>query len=75
MMEKIKNFTARIAVVGLGYVGLPLALEFGRKFDVVGFDVKSSRLEMLRKGVDNTLESSPEDLRNAEKLRYSGNME
>ena len=75
MMEKIKNFTARIAVVGLGYVGLPLALEFGRKFDVVGFDIKSSRLEMLRKGVDNTLESSPEDLRNAEKLRYSGNME
>ncbi len=75
MIEKIKNFTARIAVVGLGYVGLPLAVEFGRKFDVVGFDVKSSRLEMLRKGVDNTLESSPEDLRNAEKLRYSGNME
>ena len=75
MMEKIKNFTARIAVVGLGYVGLPLALEFGRKFDVVGFDIKSSRLEMLRKGVDNTLESSPEDLKNAEKLRYSGDME
>ncbi|MBE6385877.1 MAG: nucleotide sugar dehydrogenase [Lentisphaerae bacterium] len=74
-MEKIKNFTARIAVVGLGYVGLPLALEFGRKFDVVGFDIKSSRLEMLRKGVDNTLESSPEDLKNAEKLRYSGDME
>ena len=75
MMEKIKNFTARIAVVGLGYVGLPLALEFGRKFDVVGFDIKSSRLEMLRKGVDNTLETAPEDLKNAEKLRYSGDME
>ncbi|MBR2873219.1 MAG: nucleotide sugar dehydrogenase, partial [Lentisphaeria bacterium] len=74
-MEKIKNFTARIAVVGLGYVGLPLALEFGRKFDVVGFDIKSSRLEMLRKGVDNTLETAPEDLKNAEKLRYSGDME
>ena len=75
MIEKIKNFTARIAVVGLGYVGLPLAVEFGRKFDVVGFDVKSSRLEMLRNGVDNTLEITSEELRSAGKLRYSGDIE
>ena len=48
MINRIKNYTVKIAVVGLGYVGLPLAVEFGRKFDVVGFDVKTSRLEMLR---------------------------
>ena len=75
MIEKIKNFTAKIAVVGLGYVGLPLAVEFGRKFDVVGFDVKSSRLEMLRNGVDNTLEITSEELGQAQNLRYSGNID
>ena len=75
MMEKIKNFTAKIAVVGLGYVGLPLAVEFGRKFDVVGFDVKTDRLDMLRRGVDLTLETSSEDLRAAEFLRYSSDLE
>ncbi|MBR2372745.1 MAG: nucleotide sugar dehydrogenase [Lentisphaeria bacterium] len=72
MISKIKNNTAKIAVVGLGYVGLPLAVEFGRKFDVVGFDVKPDRLEMLRSGVDTTLESSAEELKNARFLRYSG---
>lgn len=72
MIEKIKNNSVKIAVIGLGYVGLPLAVEFGRKFDVVGFDVKPERLEMLRRGVDNTLESSAEDLKNAGFLRYSG---
>ena len=75
MIDKIKNFTAKIAVVGLGYVGLPLAVEFGRKFDVVGFDVKKDRLEMLRRGVDVTLETSAEDLKAARYLRYSCDME
>ena len=75
MIEKIKNFTAKIAIVGLGYVGLPLAVEFGRKFDVVGFDVKADRLEMLRRGVDVTLETSSEDLKAAEFLRYSSDID
>ena len=74
MMEKIKNFTAKIAIIGLGYVGLPLAVEFGRKFDVVGFDVKTDRLEMLRRGIDVTLETSSEDLKAAEFLRYSNDI-
>ena len=62
MLEKIRSREARIAVIGLGYVGLPLAVEFGREYDTVGFDVKESRLEELRRGGDSTLETSPEAL-------------
>lgn len=73
ILEKIRTGTVRIGVIGLGYVGLPLAVEFGRKYDVVGFDVKPARLEMLRRGVDETLETSSEELRDAVHLKYSGN--
>ena len=48
----------RLAVIGLGYVGLPLAVEFGKRRAVVGFDVKEKRLEELRSGIDRTLEVS-----------------
>ena len=75
MLQKIKSGEIKIAVIGLGYVGLPLAVEFGKKFDTVGFDKKVSRLEMLRRGVDTTLETSPEDLKAAAKLRYSDNID
>ena len=46
----------RIGIVGLGYVGLPLAVEFGRKYPTVGFDVKAARIEELEGGTDSTLE-------------------
>ncbi len=46
----------KIAVIGLGYVGLPLAVEFAKKFDVVGFDINERRVEELRRGIDHTLE-------------------
>lgn len=75
MINKIKNNTVKIAVIGLGYVGLPLAVEFGRKFKVTGFDVNPDRLNMLRQGVDTTLETSSEDLKNAAFLHYSGDEE
>ena len=52
----------KIAVIGLGYVGLPLAVEFGRKFKTVGFDINSNRVNELNKGLDNTLEVSKEYL-------------
>ncbi len=65
----------KLAVVGLGYVGLPLAVAFGRKYDTVGFDVKPERLEALRRGCDVTLETSEEELKAAVKLRYSGSAE
>lgn len=61
----------RIAVIGLGYVGLPLAVEFGKKFDVVGFDVDENRITALKDGIDKTLEVSNKELRKAERLTYS----
>jgi UDP-N-acetyl-D-glucosamine/UDP-N-acetyl-D-galactosamine dehydrogenase len=61
----------RIGVVGLGYVGLPLAVEFGKHFETVGFDIKAARIAELKKGKDNTLECSPAELKAARKLRYS----
>jgi len=61
----------RIGVIGLGYVGVPLAVEFGKKYPTVGFDVKAERIAELIAGVDSTLEASEEELRSADKLRYS----
>ncbi|TAK02203.1 MAG: nucleotide sugar dehydrogenase, partial [Candidatus Manganitrophaceae bacterium] len=61
----------RIAVIGLGYVGLPLAVEFGKKFNTVGFDINVKRIESLQKGFDATLEVTEEALRAAKKLTYA----
>ncbi|MCO6187642.1 Vi polysaccharide biosynthesis UDP-N-acetylglucosamine C-6 dehydrogenase TviB [Rhizobium sp. L1K21] len=65
--------TARIAIIGLGYVGLPLAVEFGKTFSVVGFDVKDERIAQLRAGADSTLEVSAEELHAAAHLTFSSN--
>ena len=67
--------TARIAVIGLGYVGLPLAVEFGRKFDTLGFDIRPARIEELRAGRDTTLEVTPEELAAAAHLRCTADRE
>lgn len=64
----------KLAVVGLGYVGLPLAAAFSRTCDVVGFDISSARVEELRRGHDSTLEVSAEDLAAANRLRYSDSL-
>ncbi len=74
MLDAIKNGTVKVGLIGLGYVGLPLAVEFGKKYDTVGFDIKESRLKMLRAGQDLTLETAPEDLKSARFLRYSGDL-
>ena len=74
MLSKIQDGSIRVAIIGLGYVGLPLAVEFGKKFDTVGFDLKVSRLESLRKGEDVTLETSSEDLAAAKKLVYTDDL-
>ncbi len=52
----------KIAIIGLGYVGLPLAVEFGKKFEVIGFDINQARIEELRSGKDSTLEVSSDEL-------------
>jgi UDP-N-acetyl-D-galactosamine dehydrogenase len=62
---------ARIAIIGLGYVGLPLAVEFGAKFPTVGFDIDATRIASLRIGYDHTLETEPEDLARASQLEFS----
>ena len=61
----------RIGIVGLGYVGLPLAVEFGKHFPTVGFDIKGERIAELKRGVDTTLETTTEELRAAKKLSFS----
>jgi UDP-N-acetyl-D-galactosamine dehydrogenase len=65
----------RIAVIGLGYVGLPLAVEFGKQFDTVGFDIQPARIAALRNGVDATLEVSAEEMAQAHSLTFSADVE
>ncbi len=65
----------KIAVIGLGYVGLPLAIAFGKKYNTYGFDIKKSRLDALRNGIDTTRESDPEQLRAATRLTFTDDPE
>ena len=67
----IKLRKCRIGIVGLGYVGLPLAVEFGKHFDTVGFDVKAARIAELRAGEDSTLETSSQELAAAHRLSFT----
>jgi UDP-N-acetyl-D-galactosamine dehydrogenase len=64
-----------IAVIGLGYVGLPLAVAFGKKRTVIGFDVKQQRIADLKSGVDHTLECSAKELRDAKHLSFTSDSE
>ena len=62
-MQDIK--TAWIGIVGLGYVGLPLAIEFGKQYPTIGLDVKTKRIDELRSGVDSTCEVDAGELASA----------
>lgn len=64
-----------ICIVGLGYVGLPLAIEFGKKRNVIGFDHNDDRIKELKKGYDSNLESSNQDLKEAVHLTYTSNFD
>ncbi|MDP3229854.1 MAG: Vi polysaccharide biosynthesis UDP-N-acetylglucosamine C-6 dehydrogenase TviB [Acidovorax sp.] len=68
-----KNSKYNLAIVGLGYVGLPLAVEFGKKRPVVGFDINLKRIAELQSGQDHTLETSSEELQKAKHLTFSTN--
>jgi UDP-N-acetyl-D-galactosamine dehydrogenase len=72
-MQQLEN--TRIAIVGLGYVGLPLAVEFGRRYDTVGFDIRAARVEELRAGHDHTLEVDAAELAAATRLRFSAQLD
>ncbi|MEV3814337.1 Vi polysaccharide biosynthesis UDP-N-acetylglucosamine C-6 dehydrogenase TviB [Aeromonas allosaccharophila] len=65
----------KIGIIGLGYVGLPLAVEFGKKFDTLGFDIKTDRVNELRSGQDSTLECSAEELLEATHLSYTDSLD
>jgi UDP-N-acetyl-D-galactosamine dehydrogenase len=64
----------RIGVIGLGYVGLPLAVEFGRRFPTVGFDIDEARIKELEGGSDSTLEVSPDELAAAKELSFTSDV-
>lgn len=72
-LQSLKNI--KIAVIGLGYVGLPLALAFSKKFDVVGFDINTKRINELQQQKDYTLELEPEELEQLKKITISSNSE
>ncbi|NKN31738.1 Vi polysaccharide biosynthesis UDP-N-acetylglucosamine C-6 dehydrogenase TviB [Marichromatium bheemlicum] len=61
----------RIGIIGLGYVGLPLAVEFGKRYDTLGFDIAAARIAELRAGRDSSLEVEPEELRAVTRLSYT----
>jgi UDP-N-acetyl-D-galactosamine dehydrogenase len=63
-----------IAIIGQGYVGLPLAIEFGKKYPTIGFDINANRIEELKKHIDHTNEATPEQLRSSNQLKFSSNL-
>lgn len=73
-MKTPRKRTFRIGVVGLGYVGLPLAVEFGKFFPTVGFDINERRIAELQAGKDSTLEVSKAELKGAAQLEYSASL-
>ena len=66
---KFKNI--KIAIIGQGYVGLPLAIEFGKKYPTIGFDINSERIDELKKGIDHTNEVSKQQLISSNLLKHS----
>jgi len=71
MSSKFTLRNCKIGVIGLGYVGLPLAVEFGKHFKTVGFDIKASRVAELKAGRDNTLEVDSAELKSAKNLSFT----
>ena len=73
MINSIKDI--KIAIVGLGYVGLPLTLEFAKYRKVIGFDIQKKRIEELNAGIDKNFESSKEEIQNSKQLNFTSNEE
>lgn len=73
MLNKLEN--VKIGIIGLGYVGLPLAVEFGKKYPTIGFDINEKRVQELKSGHDFTLEVSNEELQDSQYISYSSNVE
>ena len=65
----------QIAIVGLGYVGLPLAIEFAKKYSVIGYDINQSRVSDLQKSFDKTLEVEKSELLEAKSLAFTSDLD
>jgi UDP-N-acetyl-D-galactosamine dehydrogenase len=74
-ITQVKLTDKKIAIIGLGYVGLPLAVEFGKQYKTVGFDINKSRVKELESGKDSTLEVEPENLASSTHLSYTTNLD
>ena len=74
-MNKHANATDKIAIIGLGYVGLPLAVVFGKKYPVIGFDINADRITALLAGEDETLQTSASEIASASLLTFSNQLE
>jgi len=74
MYDKLVNKEAKLAVIGLGYVGLPIALEFAKKIKVIGFDIKEDRVEMMRNKIDPSRELNSEDFDSCD-ITFTSNVE
>ena len=73
MINRIKNL--KLAIIGLGYVGLPLALEFSKKKLVIGFDIYEERIKELNSGVDKNLEFNKKEVQSSKQLNFTNNKE
>jgi len=73
-MEHSSYTLDTIAVIGLGYVGLPLAVAFGKEYKVIGFDIDALRIEALQQGLDNTLQTTPEEIQTANQLFFTNQL-
>lgn len=69
MNVKLEN--VKIAIIGLGYVGLPLAIEFGKKYHVLGYDINTQRIKELQSGLDHTQEADLEGMKKATNLNMT----
>ena len=74
MVEQLKNKEKTLAVIGLGYVGLPIALEFAKKIKVVGFDINAERVEMMKNHVDPSGELESSDFDNTD-ITFTANVD
>ena len=65
----------KIAIIGQGYVGLPLAIEFGKKFNTIGFDIDKNRISELKKSIDKTNEATSEMINESKFLKFSNSVD
>ena len=74
MYQQLVDKKTKLAIIGLGYVGLPIALEFARKISVIGFDINENRIELMKKGIDPSNELSPEEFEDCD-IQFTSKIE